>query len=395
MAVNFGLIGQVPGFSDVLAGAQGVAQQQRSNFLQQLQMRDLQQGETKLRLQQQQLSRRAELGKLAASGDVGGARRGALSAGDLELADAFGKLDEQQRAMVGNKIKAAGPVLLAASQVPYEQRRQVIGSAAQGLLAAGWTPQELESFDPTDQAIQGIVAQNRTVEGILSERKDERDFAYRRENDEANRGVTVRGQDISNANAAASRAVAVRGQNLADARARQSNIISAAGVGRNQIKGEADLRRQFDALPEVKEFKDVRNSWRQIGNLATGKPTAQNDIALIFSYMKMLDPGSVVREGEFAVAARAAGVPDRLVNIIGRAESGKLLNERQRTEMVRAASQVYQSRRDSYNTAAAQYRGYAQDYGLDAGRVARRYVDDPKRGNGNPKSNVVNWSDLP
>lgn len=393
---DFSLIGRVPGFADVLAGQRSIADQQQNQFAMQLMQQRAMQAQQQLEAQQRQMATRQAVGTQAAGGDLAGARRAALEGGDLDLAQQIGQLDKAQREQVQARIASAAPVLFQARQLPYEQRRQLIASAAPALQAGGWDAEAITGFDPTDQAIDGLVASTRTVDSLLNERKDARDFAYRRENDEANRGVTLRGQDIGNANAAASRAVSVRGQNMADARARQSNMISAAGVGRNQIKGEADLRRQFDALPEVKDFKDVRNSWRQIGNLATGKPTAQNDIALIFSYMKMLDPGSVVREGEFAVAARAAGVPDHIVNIIGRAESGKLLNERQRTEMVRAASQVYQSRRESYNSAAGQYRGYAEDYGLDPSRVARRYVDDPKRGAGNAKaSNVVNWSDLP
>lgn len=44
-------------------------------------------------------------------------------------------------------------------------------------------------------------------------------FKYQQGNDAANRGVTMRGQDISSSNAAAGRAVTMRGQDMADARA--------------------------------------------------------------------------------------------------------------------------------------------------------------------------------
>ena len=38
-------------------------------------------------------------------------------------------------------------------------------------------------------------------------------------------------------------------------------------------------------------------------------PDAAGDMALIFSYMKMLDPNSTVREGEYATAQDAGSIP--------------------------------------------------------------------------------------
>lgn len=146
-------------------------------------------------------------------------------------------------------------------------------------------------------------------------------------------------------------------------------------------KAEADLRKQFDSLPEVKEFKNVRTAFNQIRAVAK-KPSAQNDIALIFSYMKMLDPGSVVREGEFATAQNAAGIPDRIRNAFNAAQNGERLNRQQRSEMVKSAADIYASQRGTYNAVAEQYRGYAKDYDVNPDRIARRYVRDADKQGG-------------
>ncbi len=154
--------------------------------------------------------------------------------------------------------------------------------------------------------------------------------------------------------------------------------------GQQDRKAETDLRKEFDGLPEVKAFKDVRTAFQQIKSLA-GKPSAQNDIAMIFSYMKMLDPGSVVREGEFATAQNAAGIPDQWKNAYNKAVSGERLNPKQRQSMIASAANVYKAQRETYNSAAAKYQGYASEYGLDGKRVARRYVPDaakPQSGGG-------------
>ncbi|WP_204128690.1 hypothetical protein, partial [Pseudomonas ogarae] len=78
------------------------------------------------------------------------------------------------------------------------------------------------------------------------------------------------------------------------------------------------------------------NSYGQIAQAAK-TPSAQNDLALIFSYMRMLDPASVVREGEFATAQNAAGVPDQIRNAYNKAVNGERLNPEQRTGFVSSA----------------------------------------------------------
>ena len=51
--------------------------------------------------------------------------------------------------------------------------------------------------------------------------------------------------------------------------------------------------------------------------------------------MKMLDPTSVVREGEFATAQNATGVPERIRNSFNKAMSGERLGQKQRTKFIR------------------------------------------------------------
>ena len=71
--------------------------------------------------------------------------------------------------------------------------------------------------------------------------------------------------------------------------------------------------------------------------------TGPGDIALITSFMKMLDPGSVVRETEFATARDTAGLYTRLENSLKKAESGQFLQPNQRKEFVDLAKQYLDS----------------------------------------------------
>lgn len=134
-------------------------------------------------------------------------------------------------------------------------------------------------------------------------------------------------------------------------------------------KAEADLRKEFNARPEVKEFRDIDNSYRTIKRLFSGEGSAAGDIAGIFSFMKMLDPGSVVREGEFANAQNAAGVPDRIRNLYNKTLNGQRLNPKQRQDFINQAESIFTTRSARFNQIADEYRGYARDYDLNPDRV--------------------------
>ena len=144
-------------------------------------------------------------------------------------------------------------------------------------------------------------------------------------------------------------------------------------------RAESDFRKEFNALPEVKSFNKARPQFQNLRNLATKEnPSAADDIALIFAYMKTLDPDSVVREGEFATAQNAGSVPERVWNIYNRAIEGTRLNPSQRVDMAKAALSQYSALRDAYNQQADLYRGYAEDNGVSPDRVARKYVIAPR-----------------
>ena len=91
------------------------------------------------------------------------------------------------------------------------------------------------------------------------------------------------------------------------------------------------MRREFNALS--KSFIDVKESFQKIQE-SSRNPSAFGDISLIFGYMKMLDPTSVVRETEFATAANAGSIPTRVQNLWNRALSGERLTDAQRADIV-------------------------------------------------------------
>jgi len=134
-------------------------------------------------------------------------------------------------------------------------------------------------------------------------------------------------------------------------------------------KAEADLRKEFEAKPDVKNYREVSSAFRQVKSLAKPNATPADDLALTYSFMRMLDPGSVVREGEFAMVGKTAGLPDQVVMALQRVDQGKGLTPDIRNRLVQAAGSVMTSRQSRYHELEGQFRSYATDYGINPDRV--------------------------
>lgn len=129
----------------------------------------------------------------------------------------------------------------------------------------------------------------------------------------------------------------------------------------------AKLRGEFNM--QSKEFRGVADSYQRILDSASN-PSAAGDLALIFNYMKVLDPGSTVREGEFATAQNSAGVPGRVVSLYNSIINGQRLNVDQRKDFVDRATQLYKGQETRFkNNTTKRYESLARMYGVDPSTV--------------------------
>jgi hypothetical protein len=100
---------------------------------------------------------------------------------------------------------------------------------------------------------------------------------------------------------------------------------------------EEKIRKEWQGRSKMYgELQGTFNTLQASASSANGP----GDIALITGFMKMLDPGSVVRETEFATARDTAGLFTQLQNRLEKAQNGPLLSPQQRKEYV-ALSQKY------------------------------------------------------
>tara|TARA_R100001460_G_scaffold1454_2_gene5510 strand:- start:2095 stop:3174 length:1080 start_codon:yes stop_codon:yes gene_type:complete len=105
--------------------------------------------------------------------------------------------------------------------------------------------------------------------------------------------------------------------------------------------------------------------------------SAYGDVALLTNFMKVLDPGSIVRESEFEMIANTGGLPVAIANAFRKSANGELLSQDQRKMLTQAAMANLQP---SIDLAAMQTSFYTAE-------AARQGVD--------PKNTFVNpFADL-
>jgi len=126
-----------------------------------------------------------------------------------------------------------------------------------------------------------------------------------------------------------------------------------------QISQENTLRDDF--TKQSAPFITVRDNFSRIKQITSGKPNAATDISLVFSYMKMLDPSSTVREGEYATAANAAGIPDQIKNAYNKAKDGQFLTPQQRQSFAAQAAQLYKGQMGSQRDLESQFKDIAKN----------------------------------
>lgn len=133
-------------------------------------------------------------------------------------------------------------------------------------------------------------------------------------------------------------------------------------VAESKTKFDQSGKIRAEILKESAEFNKIVASFDRI---RATDATAGGDLALIFNFMKMLDPGSVVRETEFATAQNAAGVPDRVRNTFNRLLSGERLNPNQRKDFIQQADNIFSVSKKRNDQTVESFVNIAERNGID------------------------------
>lgn len=139
---------------------------------------------------------------------------------------------------------------------------------------------------------------------------------------------------------------------------------------RQVFQDEQALRKEYTAIPEVKLFGEVQNAFDTIKTSLT-KASPAGDLAGATKFMKLLDPGSVVRESELGMAMAATGALDRALNYFQMLKSGQKLSPTQRQDFLDLSNQLYEAAKQRKSAFDNQYADIASQNQLNPSNVVR------------------------
>lgn len=146
--------------------------------------------------------------------------------------------------------------------------------------------------------------------------------------------------------------------------------------GQKGFDNELKLRGDFRSEPVYKAHQEMTSAHQQITQ-ALKQNSPAGDLAGATKIMKLLDPGSVVRESELGMAMAASGLMDRLTNYAGMVMAGTKLTPTQRADFQKLGDALFNESVNQYNRKRNEYTGLATNYGLNPERVAGPEVRMP------------------
>lgn len=129
------------------------------------------------------------------------------------------------------------------------------------------------------------------------------------------------------------------------------------------------LRDEYNNL--TKDFRTVQDAYSKINSTSD---TGAGDMSLLYSYVKLLDPGSVVRESEFATAAASGSFGQQVQGAVQRVLTGERLPADLRKAFKEEAGRIYQGQKKGYDTLSQNYTELAKRYNLKPEDVIQNYA---------------------
>lgn len=229
MALDFSLLGQGPQFGNALTAYKTGQEDRRQTSVRNalMQYKDnpemaapdlIAAGEleTGLKLQDRGKAQRVEAErKRLISGygaDPAASRQGAMATGDEGLIKTISEMDDNQRKVAAANADEVASVAFALKNMPVEARKAQIQSPqmAEFLASKGFKPEMIASFEPTDEALDGIIAQGTSLKDMLAAQREDRTAKYQQERLDEDRRHRMTMEGFAGQNADSRRITATR-----------------------------------------------------------------------------------------------------------------------------------------------------------------------------------------
>lgn len=132
------------------------------------------------------------------------------------------------------------------------------------------------------------------------------------------------------------------------------------------------LRKEFNALPEVKNYRTVVPI---IQSIKGAKDTPAGDLDFIYAVGKILDPDSVVREGEMNLVIKSGGPMERFKGAVNNVMGGARLTPTIRANLLQMLNSRVGELRRGYDAAESMYRRNADRRQLPTDEIFMDYGD--------------------
>lgn len=140
--------------------------------------------------------------------------------------------------------------------------------------------------------------------------------------------------------------------------AEQSKRATAQGMP-GSPDDTSKLRQEIQGLPSYKNLKQAEPIYKSMYEAASRNSKAA-DLNLVYGLGKIMDPGSVVREGEMLMAKNTAGLSETLMGAINSLNGGAALTPDTRIALMKEAKGRFDSYRGAFENDAKQYLGIAE-----------------------------------
>lgn len=151
---------------------------------------------------------------------------------------------------------------------------------------------------------------------------------------------------------------------------------ATADATKDSFDFESRISKDYRTEDDVKAYRAVRTGYEKV-RAAAQTDSGPGDVSLLFGFMKMIDPGSVVRESEFATAENAGGVSNKVRNLYNRAITGERLTPELRAQFVKSAEGIYAETVGNLEDVNRVYSDRAGRYDIDPGFLAQPEQYEP------------------
>ena len=179
---------------------------------------------------------------------------------------------------------------------------------------------------------------------------------------------------------------ALRSYVMNEARAGRLHLVPPALMRmvypKEEMKRIDTMRTNFEKERKERKIAPIISAYRRLHNLMSTKEeiSGADDIAIVFQFMKMLDPNSVVREGEFKTAEGAGPRAKFFARQWNRMFYGGRFTQDDRKDFLRSSLKLVKPAMDEEKELQRKYISMARRYGFPSAFIvspATRYFDLP------------------